>query len=262
MTEFNSASCGGVPNVSDTFAVGSLWTADYALQLASLGYTAAYIHTRERGTVYNVVESPDGPAGSSGAWTTLPPYYALLAVSEALMSENGSIVVDLHIGNVQGNPNSTVAAYAVYHAANSTVNRVVLFNYANGTASQFTLPADIFPGSVNTNVTVKYLTAPNALEKIAITWGGGTFAGAGDGEIVPATGPGTATNQQLDCSKGCTVNVPGPGMALVSVGASFPNIVRPRNGANMEVLSRLMIGAVMTITILLTGLNHVSLSML
>jgi hypothetical protein len=220
MTEFNSASCGGVPGVSDTFAVGSLWIADYALQLASLGYTAAYIHTRERGTVYNIFESPEGPAGSSGAWTTLPPYYALLAVGEALRSENGSIVVDLHIGNMQPNSNTSVAAYVVYNAAYSTVNRVVLFNYANGTASQFSLPSNIFPGSAKTNVTVKYLTAPNVVEKVAITWGGGTFAGVGDGEIVPATGPGTAMNQQLDCSNGCTVNVPGPGMALVYVGGN------------------------------------------
>lgn len=48
MSEFNSASCGGIPGISDTFAVGALWSIDYALQLASVGYTAAYIHTREQ----------------------------------------------------------------------------------------------------------------------------------------------------------------------------------------------------------------------
>lgn len=254
MTEFNSASCGGVPNVSDTFAVGSLWIVDYALQLASLGYSAAYVHTRERGIVYNIFESPEGPAGSNSAWTTLPPYYAMLAVSEALLSENGSVVVDLHIGNVTTNASTTVAAYAVYHAVNSTVNRVVLFNYANGTASQFTLPSNIFPGFTITNVTVKYLTAPNALEKVAITWGGGTFAGVGDGKLVPATGLGTVVNKQFDCSNGCTVNVSGPGMALVCVGGNCFDGLTSDAIINVHALGGLMIGLVMAMAIPLLGL--------
>src|SRR6266567_1759006 len=109
MSEFNSASCGGIPSISDTFAVGSLWTIDYALQMASVGYSAAYLHTRERGVSYNVFSPPGGPNGSPGPWTTNPPFYGLLVTAEALRSTNGSIVVDLDIGGSKENVNATAS---------------------------------------------------------------------------------------------------------------------------------------------------------
>jgi hypothetical protein len=52
-----------------TSAVGVL---DYSMQLATVGFSAAYVHEREPGITYNVFEAPKGPAGTQGNWTTNP----------------------------------------------------------------------------------------------------------------------------------------------------------------------------------------------
>jgi len=219
MTEFNSASCGGIPGISDTFAVGSLWTIDYALQLASVGYSAAYIHTREQGISYNLFDP------SPGSWTTNPPYYALLAVAEALQSKNGSKVVDLDIMGSKTDMNATVSGYAVYDAIDSSVQRFVLFNYDNATSTSvppasFSLPSSSFKSGSSNAITVKYLTAVSMAETTNISWGGETLRGVGDGKLVKAAGSWAASNVQIDCTKGCAVNVPAPGMAVVFAGVA------------------------------------------
>lgn len=219
MTEFNSASCGGIPGISNTFAVGSLWTVDYALQLASVGYSAAYIHTREQGISYNLFDP------SPGSWTTNPPYYALLAVAEALQSKNGSKVVDLDIMGSRTDLNATVSGYAVYDAIDSSVQQFVLFNYYNATSTSapsasFSLPSSSFKSGSSNAITVKYLTAVSMAETMNISWGGQTLRGVGDGKLVKAADSWAAANVQIDCTKGCTVNVPAPGMAVVFAGAA------------------------------------------
>lgn len=219
MTEFNSASCGGIPGISNTFAVGSLWTIDYALQLASVGYSAAYIHTREQGISYNLFDP------SPGSWATNPPYYALLAVAEALQSKNGSKVVDLDIMGSRTDLNATVSGYAVYDAIDSSVQQFVLFNYDNTTSASassvsFSLPSSSFKSGSSNAITVKYLTAVSMAETTNISWGGETLRGVGDGKLVKAADSWAASNVQIDCTKGCAVNVPAPGMAIVFAGAA------------------------------------------
>jgi len=228
MSEFNSASCGGIPSISDTFAVGSLWTIDYALQMASAGYSAAYLHTRERGISYNLFSPPEGPNGSPGPWTTNPPFYGLLVTAEALRSTNGSIVADLDIGGSKGNVNATVSGYAIYDAADSTVRQLVLFNYANVTASDnssasFAIPATTFPSTTRNNVTIKYLVGDSMKENKNIGWGGKTFANVIDGEMVETEAIWAPANVQVDCTNGCAVNVPAPGMAIVFAGGELPH---------------------------------------
>jgi len=221
MSEFNSAACGGIPGISDTFAVGSLWTTDYVLQMAAAGYSGIYMHTREQGIPYNPFDPPAN--GGGGAWSTNPTFYAYLAVGEALQSQNGSIVVDLNIANSMVDVSATVAGYAIYDAHVPSVRRVVLFNFANGpsAATQFTLPANIFTAGTSKNVTVKYLSAASSTEKYNISWGGQTLAGVGDGVLVSSPSGSEAwstPNQNIDCVSGCQVNVPAPGMAVVFVG--------------------------------------------
>lgn len=228
MSEFNSASCGGIPSISDTFAVGSLWTIDYALQMASAGYSAAYLHTRERGISYNIFTPPEGPNGSPGPWTTNPPFYGLLVTAEALRSTNGSIVADLDIGGSKRNVNITASGYAIYDAADSTVRQLVLFNYANVTASEnsstsFAIPATAFPSTTRQNVTVKYLVGDSMKETKKIGWGGKTFANVIDGKMVETEAIWAPANVQVDCTNGCTVNVPAPGMAVVFAGGELPH---------------------------------------
>ncbi|KIK70366.1 glycoside hydrolase family 79 protein [Collybiopsis luxurians FD-317 M1] len=212
MSEFNSASCGGIPGISDTFAVGSLWSVDYALQMASIGYVAAYIHTREQGISYNLVTPPNVSQVDSNTWTTLPPFYALTAAAEIFTSSNGSIVTDL---NVSSNANTTVGGYAVYDTAGSSLNRIALFNYGNDSV-EFALPSGLKAANTK-NALVKFLSAESITEKFNIAWGEQTFLGAGDGKPVPAnTSSGWAhANQNMDCSNGCNLTVPGPSLAVL-----------------------------------------------
>jgi hypothetical protein len=206
MSEFNSVSCGGVPGISDTFAVGSMWTVDYTLQLASVGYGAAFVHTRERGISYNVFASPNDTSASQ--WTINPPFYALLVASEAMQSNNGSYVVDLNADNSTSNPNATLAAYGIYEQGQS-IRQLVLFNY-DTSPSTFTVPSS---GSKNT--LVRYLSSSGSGEKTNIAWGGQTYAGTGDGKIVKSDASWAAADTTVDCTNGCDVNVPAPGIAVV-----------------------------------------------
>ncbi|KDQ64314.1 glycoside hydrolase family 79 protein [Jaapia argillacea MUCL 33604] len=223
MSEFNTASCGGVPGISDTFGAGTLWIIDYALQLASVGYSGAYVHTREPNISYNIFNP--GPK----EWTTGPPFYALMVVAEALNggSGNGSggvVVEDLDVGGGSGDKGVSVAGYAVYDAGEGgSLNRLVLVNFANtsSTPATFALPASIFnsSSSASKNVTFKFLVAPSNLEKTNISYGGQTFAGVGDGKPV-ASGGGEAQAgvEQTSCEEGCSVSVPSPGLVVVFVG--------------------------------------------
>ena len=53
MFETNSASCGGFPGISDTFAA-ALWGVDYALQMAHANFTQALFHFGGQNVSYNV----------------------------------------------------------------------------------------------------------------------------------------------------------------------------------------------------------------
>ncbi|EKM48771.1 uncharacterized protein PHACADRAFT_266151 [Phanerochaete carnosa HHB-10118-sp] len=115
MDEFDSASCGGVPG-SNKLAV-SLWMVDCALQMASVGYSGAYLHTHKLGILYNLLKLLAGVAcgASVGSANTNMNFYAVLAVAGALVSANGSHVLDLGIDSSQSNYS------AAYVAAPSTI---------------------------------------------------------------------------------------------------------------------------------------------
>ncbi|KAG6831387.1 hypothetical protein H0H92_010989 [Tricholoma furcatifolium] len=240
MSEFNSAACGGVPGVSDTFAVGSMWTVDYALQMASVGYSAAYLHTRERGISYNMFVPPAGPDGSPGDWTTNPPYYSLLVTAEALSSSDGAggVVVDLNISNSMSDTSATTAGYVVYDSKGMTVNQFVLFNYANvsnfatpsAATATFSLPADAFSGD-KTSITVKYLSASSLMEEYNIAWGGQSLVGVGNGTLVDDTASWVVPNQQINCADGCSVDVPATALAVVFAGGVTTSQVNNTNSA-------------------------------
>lgn len=231
MDEFNTASCGGVPGISDTFAA-SLWTADYSLQMASIGYAGAYIHTRERGITYNLFDPPDAVAGGAGAWTTNPSFYGMLPVAEALASTNGSRVVDLNVKNSMSDKTATVAGYAIYDGAAPTAHSLVVFNFADasGATSDFAIDASFVPSSGNT-VTVRYLTAPTLAEKTNLAWGGQTYAGVGDANPVAATFPSSLPDKNVSCSGGCTIQVPGPGLAVVFLAGAPDFSAAAANGS-------------------------------
>lgn len=242
MDEFNSISCGGTDGISNTFGV-ALWTADYALQMAAVGYAAAYLHTREPGVTYNPFDAPHVPAGGAGPWTTNPPYYAMLPVAEALQSDDGSRVVDLNINGSMSDGAATAAGYAIYSGKANTVHSFVLFNYANvsGATSDYALDAEFFKDASDSTVTVRYLTADSVNEQTNIAYGAQTYAGVGDANAVQATFAASMPDKNVSCSSGCTVQVPGPGLAVVFVGGApaTPSLTSSGdNGANSTVASK------------------------
>ncbi|KAG6895418.1 hypothetical protein C0992_001380 [Termitomyces sp. T32_za158] len=260
MSEFNSASCGGVPTISDTFAVGALWTIDYALQMAAVGYSAAYLHTRERGISYNLFTPPDGPNSNPGDWVTNPPYYALIATAEALQAADGvgNIVVDLDIAKSKTDTKATVAGYAVYDSKGSSVEQFVLFNYANvsnfpdtSTATAtFSLPANAFAATRRTGVTVKYLSASGLAEKYNIAWGGQSLVGVGNGILQDNNATWVIPNQQLDCTDGCSVSVPAAAMAVVFAGEVDKNNVGGSSQKNTARRAALANSALITLCVI------------
>jgi len=224
MTEFSTVSCGGYVGVSDTFAA-ALWGVDYFLQLASVGYSAAYLHTRERNITYNLY---DYPGDGVDSWTTLPMFYSYLPVLNALQSYNGSKVVDLNLEDSMTKAGGTNAAYGVYDTTTSDLYRLAFISFADGGGNvQYTIPQGTLP-QTGYNVTVRYLTAPSIREKWDIGWGGKTWKGAKDGNPLDAT---TGHDLSLDCNAGCTVNVPNPGLALVIVNKALPQGM-PSGGGN------------------------------
>ena len=233
MDEFNSISCGGVDGISNTFGV-AMWTSDYALQMAAQGYAGAYLHSRERGVTYNLFDPPDAVAGGAGAWTTNPAFYGMLPVAEALEAANGSRVVDLNIKNSMWDANQTSAGYAVYDGAAAAVHSLVLFNYKNvsGATSDYALDAKFVPPEAS-DVTIRYLAAPSVNEKTQIAWGGQTYAGVGDGVPVAATFAASVPDKTVSCAGGCTIQVPGPGVAVVFLGG-VPNATVSTNGSSSD----------------------------
>ena len=53
MFETNTASCGGFPGISDSFA-SALWAVDYALQMAYSNFSGALLHVGGQDDTYNV----------------------------------------------------------------------------------------------------------------------------------------------------------------------------------------------------------------
>lgn len=53
MFETNTASCGGFPGVSDSFA-SALWAVDYGLEMAYSNFTGALLHVGGQNVSYNV----------------------------------------------------------------------------------------------------------------------------------------------------------------------------------------------------------------
>lgn len=224
MTEYNSCSCGGDPSVAPTVRAfwlftlmfrliclhqfsTSLWAVDVALKGASMGFTGMYLHTRESNVTYDLFRPSSDDNYLAGDWKTGAIYYAELVVAEALSAS--SMVVDLNLDNSVSSPSPSVAAYAIYDGTNQKKSKLMLFNYAYPTSPGQNVTQDfVLPVNTAPSVAVRYLQAENITEQSAITWAGQTADGNGVLQ-------GTQALDTIDCTNGCTVSVPGPGLALV-----------------------------------------------
>ncbi|KIJ34940.1 glycoside hydrolase family 79 protein, partial [Sphaerobolus stellatus SS14] len=123
MMETNTASCGGLPGLSDSFGA-ALYLIDVAMQMAWVNFTGALLHVGGQSTYYNPFTPPPGSVlKRGGQWTVGGPYYAALIVAELIGSSGNAQVVDI-------NPNygnEYTPGYAVYE--NGRPVRAVLINF-------------------------------------------------------------------------------------------------------------------------------------
>lgn len=215
MLETNTASCGGYPGASDTFAA-ALYLLDLALQGAAVGFSQILLHSGGQGNIYNLFTPPPGNLSRIQQWTTGAPYYSALIMAEA-MSENGSQVMDLLVNN----NNSFTAGYGIYNNGNPV--RLALFNYITDPsgANDVNFQVSIGGGTTGVGVTtpssvnVKYFSTAtgSAADKFNLTWAGQTMGDAfnSDGRL-----QGTESIQTIQCNGGvCNIPVKAPQFALV-----------------------------------------------
>ena len=242
MSEFNTASCGGIPGISDTFA-SALWTIDYTLQLAlddaagqNGGYHAVYLHTRELNISYSLFLPWPGPE----TWKARPQFYAQVvtraaltpfpALSGAGSDGNGSWVVEIGLGYGY----DSQAAYAIYDVDQSSrpssfPARLVLINYADNQTT-FNIPSQSSNASQSwQNLSVIYLSAPsmnfsydnNPSVEQNVTWGGRTLVN-GTWTLLKSDQNWVGFNETMSCASGCQITLPNSGVAVAYVGANLP----------------------------------------
>ncbi|KAI0739385.1 glycoside hydrolase family 79 protein [Daedaleopsis nitida] len=215
MFETNTASCGGFPGISDTFA-SALWALDYGLQMTHSNFSGALLHAGGQNVSYNPFTAPPTNESSFHQWTVGPIFYSAMVVAEALGKSNTSQVKDMLPDNNEFNP-----VYSVYE--NGVLARMVMINYLTDPSGAHDYTATVNVGgdqfgeanSVPAQVKVKYLLAPSVSEKDNITWGGQTLGGRFqvDGRL-----QGEENVQTVPCDQtanSCQIRVPAPGAALV-----------------------------------------------
>lgn len=202
MGETNTAACGGLPGVSDTF-VSTLWGVDWFLNLASIGFSSAALQIGGKTTKYNPMYLVNG------TWKVAPIYYSSLLIAEAVGTDKGAQFENIDLSS------TTLSSYAVFHQdalkyailLNTDINQDAVFKLKGGWS---TVPSE---------VKVKRLLASHFEEKNNITWGGQTFNGALDGQL-----KGERVLETVKCdSDGCTIRLPPTSVAVV--GADIDTVV-------------------------------------
>lgn len=193
--EFNSISCSGFPNVTDTFAQ-ALWAADSYLIYATMNASAVHLHQGAtlvlqsgnqvnsagvNGTpgfsAYDFLYPRDSP--KRGPARVLPSFSGQLFIAEAFATPNTQIAA---VATPAGVDPDYFSAYAFYN--HNKLSKLAILNlnpyFANSTSS-YTIKFDISGAQThagkNQPVFVKRLTAPHVDEGNGnkTTWAGQTF---------------------------------------------------------------------------------------
>jgi hypothetical protein len=221
--EFNSISCSGRPNVTDTFAQ-ALWVLDADLIYASLN--ASSVHLHQGATLVFQSDQQSNEAGEDGSpgFSTYSFVYPRDSLRRGKARALPSFVAQLFMAEAFSTPGTRVraldlpesvnserfAAYAFY--VDDEINKVALINmqpyYANSTEDynvSFKLPKG--KGKNNKSASLKRMTAPHVDEKDTSksTWAGQSFENG--------TAVGQVEIEQLDDD--CVVNVRGSEAVLV-----------------------------------------------
>ncbi|KAG6917380.1 hypothetical protein DXG01_002759 [Tephrocybe rancida] len=169
MFETNSATCGGLPGISDSFGA-ALWAVDYGLTMAAANFSGALLHIGGQNVYYNPFTPPPTNQSTFNQWTIGAIYYSVLVVAEVFGKSNVSQIIDTSNNGIY-NP-----SYAVYDGG--ALSKVVMINFiddASG-AHDITGTFSVNGGQVPSQVYVKYLYASSVSVKTNITWAGQVYA--------------------------------------------------------------------------------------
>ncbi|KAF5371017.1 hypothetical protein D9615_010017 [Tricholomella constricta] len=208
MFETNSATCGGLPGVSDSFGA-ALWALDYGLTMAAVNFSHALLHVGGQNVYYNPFTAPPTNQTSFNQWTVGAVYYSVLIVAEVFGKSNVSQIVDT------SNNGLFTPSYAIYD--NGALSKVALFNFMDDPsgAHDITGTITVEGGQVPAQVHVKYFEAESVAVKTNLTWAGQTL---GNKFQVDGRLKGELNITQIACDQSanlCRVPVRAPGFALV-----------------------------------------------
>lgn len=208
MFETNTATCGGLPGISDSFGA-ALWALDYGFTMAAANFSGALLHIGGQNVYYNPFTAPPTNQSTFHQWTLGAIFYSVIIVAEAFGASNASQIVDT------SNNGIFTPSYAIYD--NGALARVALFNFNNDPsgASDITASITVQNGAVPMQVKVKYFEAASVSVKMNLTWAGQTF---GNRFQVDGRPKGELNIITINCDRGtntCSVPVKAPGFALV-----------------------------------------------
>ncbi|KAF5371018.1 hypothetical protein D9615_010018 [Tricholomella constricta] len=214
MFETNSATCGGLPGISDSFGAG-LWALDYGLTMAATNFSGALLHVGGQNVYYNPFTAPPTNQSAFNEWTVGAIYYSVIIVAEIFGKSNVSQIVDTSNNGIY------TPSYAIYD--NGALSKVALFNFIDDPsgAHDITGTITVNGGQVPPQVWVKYFLADSVSVKTNLTWAGQTF---GNKFQVDGRPKGDLNITTIQCDQGanqCHVPVKAPSFALVFL--SDPN---------------------------------------
>lgn len=192
--EFNSISCSGAPNVSDTFAQ-ALWVVDMELIYAARNASSVHLHqgatlvfqsddqsnsAGENGTPGFSTYSFVYPRNSSkrGEPRALPSFVSLLFITEALGDGSGAQIAALE--TPAGLSEDHFSSYAFYK--DDVLSKIALINmqpYYKNSTEDFTVTVDLsqYTQDLESPAQLKRMTAPHVDEGKTekTTWAGQSF---------------------------------------------------------------------------------------
>ncbi|KAI0259905.1 hypothetical protein BC834DRAFT_926115 [Gloeopeniophorella convolvens] len=202
--EYNSVSCSGKENVTNTFGQ-ALWLADTVLYGASVNISRMYLH--QGGTLVlqsgNQANTPGFswydlwypiPTDRYGTARASPSYVAYLFIAEAVGSSGVSQLAPVAL---PANPD--LAVYAIWDSG--LLTRLALINMAHrnvttapADADAVAVTVDLSSLGVGSGANVKRLTAPgmDSTDSTAATWAGQSYASgiAQGSEVIEKTSQG------------------------------------------------------------------------
>ncbi|KAG6857115.1 hypothetical protein H0H87_009242 [Tephrocybe sp. NHM501043] len=222
MFETNSATCGGLPGISDSFGAG-LWALDYGLSMAASNFSHALLHIGGQNVYYNPFTAPPTNQSSFNQWTVGAIYYSVIIVAEVFGKSNVSQIVDT------SNNGDYMPSYAIYD--NGALSKVALFNFIDDKTGAHDVSATVTVngGQVPPQVWVKYFLADSVSVKTNLTWAGQTY---GNKFQVDGRPKGDLNITTIQCDQGanqCHVPLKAPSFALVFL--TDPNAQTTGNAA-------------------------------